>query len=500
MSASYKKEKRNVIPRWRLSRNARKFNELGSVSINTDSDIPMESTFDSLQIDFNEHRTIWHAFDLVSSAIVLNRLPEVETAINFISDNKQNEPISSSFIKVLKETNEEDISTAKSNDRPEILQIRLRISKCKKILSDDPYNSLAWIDLAFNYTLLGVTDKARRAIEVALRLNSTNRFILRSASRFYIHSGDLEKAYQVVAQSDSTIHDPWLISAAIAAAGAGNRKTRFLDNARSMLRLNNFSPFDLSELHSELGTHELTSGKHNAAKKLFNNSLISATENSLAQAQWAASQITSLKNVVNTSTVPFSYEAFTLNSFNNSSWDDAIVNASLWYEDQPFSSRPAIMLSYLYSIIFDKYDEAISIIERSLRANQNNQNLLNNLAYSYACQGNIVKASETIEKVDLDNISERDKIYILATKGLIEYRRMNIDLGRRFYSNAMEIANKESAIDAYSSALLYMAREELRIHATDAEEAFQKISKRIENINDPAIKFLNNKIKDELKK
>ena len=53
---------------------------------------------------------------------------------------------------------------------------------------------------------------------VALQLAPTNRHVLRSASRLFLHLDDSERAYDIIAQSDATVDDPWLIAAELSFA------------------------------------------------------------------------------------------------------------------------------------------------------------------------------------------------------------------------------------------------------------------------------------------
>ncbi len=60
-----------------------------------------------------------------------------------------------------------------------------KVAFLRKRLHSYPENAIAWIDLARAYTILGHIDAGRRAIKIALSLTSENRFVLRSAARFF---------------------------------------------------------------------------------------------------------------------------------------------------------------------------------------------------------------------------------------------------------------------------------------------------------------------------
>ena len=60
--------------------------------------------------------------------------------------------------------------------------VRERIASLKKSVRLHPVNPIAWSDLSLSYATLGQVKKSRLAMEVALSLGRSNRFILRSAA------------------------------------------------------------------------------------------------------------------------------------------------------------------------------------------------------------------------------------------------------------------------------------------------------------------------------
>src|SRR5437868_434116 len=124
-------------------------------------------------------------------------------------------------------------------------------------------------------------------MDVAVGLAPTNRFVLRSASRLYIHVGRKGKAHHILERAESTKYDPWLLSAEIAAASAAERTSKLVRSGERMIEDESIPIFQKNELGSAIATLELAHGKIKRARNLFRDALTAPTENTVAQADWA---------------------------------------------------------------------------------------------------------------------------------------------------------------------------------------------------------------------
>ena len=57
------------------------------------------------------------------------------------------------------------------------------------------FNPIVWVELARLYIMHDQVEKAERALLTALHLAPDNRFVLRSATRFFIHTDQFEKNF-----------------------------------------------------------------------------------------------------------------------------------------------------------------------------------------------------------------------------------------------------------------------------------------------------------------
>jgi Flp pilus assembly protein TadD len=78
-------------------------------------------------------------------------------------------------------------------------------------------------------------------------------------------------------------------------------------------------------------------------------------------------------------------------------WDQALVATRRWFEDEPFSARPAMLGSAIAASAMDDFFEAASIARRGLVSNPDDPGLINNLAFALACDGNLLEARKSFQ-------------------------------------------------------------------------------------------------------
>lgn len=483
MAGILKKLDRNVIPRWRTFADTVAKRELAFAR---DQDKQVADFLSEKRQAWDEYRTIWHATDLVGAAIALRRGDEVKDVAAFLLQSPEAPGAALRLARRIVNQRESgpDEGLAVSRD------IRLEIRRTKENLHADPRNSIQWIELARDYTIAGLRRQAERAIAAALSLNKENRFILRSAARFYLHNDQPDRAHYILRTAPNSKSDPWIVAAEIAVASASGGASRLVDSGRKLLNVGNHPPFEVTELASALATLELANGKTRSARNLFRQSLEEPTENSLAQAEWAADKVKGLQVAVEDYEISGKYEAAAWDYYNRGDWELALINSRAWLYDQPFSSRPAMLASYLTISIMERVEDGIQILEDSLKASPKNPILLNNLAFGLAITGRAELAAERIRQVDITKLTKGDQAVVTATKGLISYRLGNIDAGRSQYREALRVAKELENPKLYVEGLLYFAQEELRARSAGANEVFAQSVKAAERYEEPVMKRL----------
>ena len=172
-------------------------------------------------------------------------------------------------------------------------------------------------------------------------LAPNNRYVLRSAARLHTHTGDPERANDILRHGKATNADPWLLATELSTANLAGKAQKHANVARKLLEARRHSPFELAELASSLATLDAHAADFKRARNFFRRSMAEPNENVVAQARWAATHnIFELpEGALN---LPRVYEARAWQDFYNGDWSSALAAGEGWLNDQPFSVDPAV--------------------------------------------------------------------------------------------------------------------------------------------------------------
>jgi tetratricopeptide (TPR) repeat protein len=485
--SGFREEKhRKIIPRWRLSRKTVMLGELAPVSA-VDSVVALEKP-DDFETKLREWRVapgLGSALELVGAAAVLDRGQDAADAAALVESS---ELASSAAKQLARVVAGQGVDIASSGKLSPALAHDLRAN-----LRSHPRNALAWVDLALHHTNEGDLEKAERAMRVAVGLEPSNRFVVRAAARLLVHAEQAEKAYGILSRCPAAATDPWLMACEISLASLRGRTSDLVRSARELLKSNNVSPFHLSELASSLATLETENGSMKNARKLFRQSLVRPTENSVAQASWAAHA----HHVIELDPAYLrggdTFEAQALSHFHSGSWETCLAASQNWLNDQSFSPIPAALASYVASSALKDFPRAKDVALSGLRANPQNPWLLNNLAFAQANLGSLDEAWTSVSEIKATD--DTTKVLRLATQGLIRFRAGDIEAGRRYYRDALEAAKRAALARLYAKAAIFFALEETRIQSEFAPEARNLAEKLTKDFVDADIAMLRSRLR-----
>ena len=182
---------------------------------------------------------------------------------------------------------------------------------------------------------------------------------------------------------------------------------------------------------------------------------------------------------------PCSYEANAWFACQDSKWDKALHEAQLWLVDQPFSSRPALLGSYIACSAVEKYDLAVAFAEQGLLSNPKDFILQNNLAFALASRGDIDEASRALRKIDVGGLDDGQRVVFDATVGLVLFRSGNLEAGRSCYRAAIRRGSRLNGPRG-AVARIYYAFEELRAGSADAEALRKEALDGASHLAEPA--------------
>lgn len=465
MSSIIGENDRKIVPRWRSFRSS-----IANLSA-PQEEIPNSPTSPSFQSnldDWQADRNLWNALDLVAGAIVENRLDLAEDAVEHIEGNRSTPPAALLLLNEFRK----NAANVVDVDLPLEARCRAEIRSSRQRLNIYPFDAIQWIDLARNFTTLGLLKKANKSVAAALKLAPHDVFVLRAASRFHLQQGDLDKAQWVLTNTPKTQSNPWLLASELAAASVAGRGSSLMKVARRMEKAD-FRPEDLTELRAAMATSEIEAGSNAIGKKLLRRSLQGANENSLAQVLWM--DRTRLGNIIDISTTrpPNRNEAKAWNTFFEGKWQESAAAALLWFEDQPFSTNAGIFCSYVLSDLMNMPGQALEVLAIALKSNRDNHILQNNLAYIHIQLGNLEKAESILSSIAL-NPTNTDDATLEATLGLLAFRKGHLEQGRTLYNNAINTFLRNGIIGHAGRAATYLAIEEVKLRTPFALTAAKR--------------------------
>lgn len=465
--------RRRIIPRWRNFTTTAALGELSALSKKTIIIQPEAPDLAQRKLEWTKNKSLWTAGDLLAASLHARDWEAVQDAALYIiglgsivppiTEELARSALRWSHEKTPYIPNPDALATALSFERHQIGKLRVELRQY-------PMSPVHWMELALAYAVIGKERNAERAVQVALSLAPNDRFVLRSACRFFLHSQQPERAIGILSKAKRTAHDPWLIAAHIAACEVAGKSSHLVKQGRAFSLSETVDPFHLTELNAALGNLEMLSGNDMRATKLFRQSLKSPTENSLAQIFWAKRQLLR-GNESKLADLPRTFEASTRFNMSRGLFHEALPFSKLWREDELFSARPAVTTVFLNQLE-DHHEDAIAISKIALLSNPDHPILVNGLAYSLALTGDTQSAESTLKRISAASLSEEQKVIFCATEGLIRYREGNPQLGRELYSLACEAAKKISS-HLHGLVVLYFAIEEARIDVVRAMKLLQ---------------------------
>ena len=488
---------RQVIPRWRTFDTTCRLGELDSVSDVPKSRFGVHDSFESRKKDWESNRTDSYATDLVGSGISLGRAREAQDAARFLLSRKNRvsawgvELAQRALVK--RSSLHTGVTPAPTNETT----LHTEVRRLRGLVRSIPNDAIAWAELSRCYACLGLGQQAARSMLIALKLGPNSRFILRSATRLWIFLDDPERAYELVFRADRTRFDPWLLAAEIAAGSVARKRPARIKQARRMITDTQIEPGHLSELASALATLELSTGSVKKSRIMFRKSLEDPTENSVAQAAWAARHHRAISFDEQYLQFPNTFEAASWSAYFNGKWRTSIEQCGRWQADQLFSTRPAVHGSFVAAVAVEDYATSEWFATNGLIANPHSFKLLNNLAFARIGSGDFVGAAEALSRVDRARIASRDRVVLQATEGLLAFRKGNVLLGRKLYLGAREKAREIQDDDGrklYALATTFHAIEEGSIDMGASSVIVDDALGAIKSVADPIGRLLEDRV------
>lgn len=166
--------------------------------------------------------------------------------------------------------------------------------------------------------------------------------------------------------------------------------------------------------------------------------------------------------------------------------------ATYWFHDEPFSSRPLRVITFV-SIILGEAELAEKYALQGLSFSSDNVELRNNLVCALASQNKIDEALNHLQQIIQLERSQSKEIsgHTIANFGMILYRAKRFIEAEDYYRKAMTIFNKDSN-ETKGLAIAFMAREALLAGAPNAQTLIAEAIDIVEKYKAKAgVKILN---------
>lgn len=447
-------DERRLVPLWRTFNTTARNRELeGIATPRKVSLMDKGSWFFEKVREFEVRQSILSAYELLSAAIVAGEDNDAKRAAHLLAKSPD---ISSNLRKLV-------VNVLEGNVRPAMLletDRREAIAARRTWLRAHPRDAIVWMELALFYSTVAEGTKARHCVEAALTVAPSNRYILRSSVRHFLHEDNPDHAFRILERSNALLRDPWLAAAGLVVQEIMGRRPRKIKVIRELLNAD-VQDHNLSELRGALGSLEYGDGSQRKARKLFIASLKDPTENVVAQLNWYRA-----KNRILIDYPPGvdhaqeNCEARVWRYAADKNWDAAVKSCWGWANLEPFSSRPYLLGSYWSCVTHDNPVLGRTFAQRGLQANPWHSGLLNNLAFSYARSGALSEGEAWYKKAKFALRKDEDFVALWALDGLWAYRKGDIERGRNCYAEAMALcAQDKSRMDACRLALHWVEEE-----------------------------------------
>ena len=462
---------RHAIARWNPVNIAQTLGELDSVRVGS-RQIDNSRELDEFRYEWLTEKNILSAMDYISAAYLNGDISAASDALSYMKSriaDGMHMPVLARELLMPSVDSLADMSNKGS---------KLEIGLLKRYLIEHPRDSIMWAELAWHYLILGQFPQAERSLLIAYNISPNNRFVVRAISRFYVHTNDLDKAFYYATKSDITKYDPWTLSNQIAISNMHERTSRLLKNGALFLDNSSVNPGSLSELASELGTMDFSSGNRKKGRKKFQIACKKPHENALAQISWVDHHIGSVGTLAlpeRPAQCDFESKVY-MQLTSTPNWDKIFDDILQWANYQPFSTKPVMMGSFITTNILNDFDAAISLLQHGYNVNKNDIQIKNNFIYTLLLMGQKEAADKIMQTIDVAKLTDQERIHIIATLGLYAYRFGTQAEGKAFYVEAADLAKHTDYMYEYYSVLVHLAREE-KLKGNNIESFLQEIAK-----------------------
>ena len=144
----------------------------------------------------------------------------------------------------------------------------------------------------------------------------------------------------------------------------------------------------------------------------------------------------------------------------------------------------------MLSTILEDYNEAERVLRFGLVANPGDRLLTNNLAFVLISLGRLAEAQSLLDRMDPRAAEDLSTITLIATRGMVLFRKGLVEVGRNLYLDAIDIAKRKSNPRFAALAALHLAVEEIRADTDTKLESFRNARELASQVDEPDVKHV----------
>jgi len=478
---------RRLLPRWRSLAKTPSHELPATRTPNRDKARPNSIQLENALARWEETKGLTDASEVIDAALISGKYSvAIPAAYSVLRDGNAVLGLNNAARQILGQVSDRPVSDLTSAGERDFKSIVARIVALKQRLYLLPRDAISTLEIARLQSLIGQTRSAERYVEQAVKLAPNDRYVLRSATRFWAHRskpGDEQvlRALEAIWASDVVRVDPWVQAAEVAVANIIGRTPRWGVKTGSELIKSQPNLLQYSELAGGLATLELSAGAPiKKIRKLMRISLQSPTENALAQAVWARKTIGIDFDVDSyVKKIPNANEARARAAYENGAFELSVTECWNWLADEKFSARAALAGAFVSFCLLGDYKNSLTFAEQGLRANPNEPMLWNDKILALSYLGRAREAELILPHLEAFYDDPNFRPFVDAARGLVAFRLGNVGRGRDFYMKALDGSQELSKPSLVANATIFWLEQELFAGTTDAEEA-SKVCARLD--------------------
>jgi tetratricopeptide (TPR) repeat protein len=338
----------------------------------------------------------------------------------------------------------------------------LRVASRSDVLSPSVHQSLG-----VAYAVAGDTARAIRSFRTALALAPDSREAVHALSKLLLQINEPEQVIELLSNYIERAPDDFearhLYGRALLESGNYSQARGQLTEALKLVGDN--KGLEAVELQNNIGVCYARQGNPDEAANWYRRAInsdpsrITTPYHNLAKLRMLDGDFEGAQEILNACLVYFpgnldTYVVIAFNYRKNRMADEAIQLMQSLVDDGKVSADIYAMLGTLLAEERRDYAESVAVLKEGHLRYPNNYLVVNNLAYSLLMAGDVTAAERLLSHLPkgIRLAERRTQVSLIATRGLLRFRKGEIEEGIQLYQEAERLARRFNEADLAQTA------------------------------------------------